>query len=65
MILTRGGAGNWQQREQQSLKFNILFRRPIIAGQNSSRKGAPLQFKTTKLHYFTTITLTGFKELDS
>lgn len=35
--------GNWQHREQ--LKLNVVFRRQIIAGKKSSRKGVLIQLK--------------------
>ena len=45
MIQRRGRTGNWQHREQQSLRFKVVFRRQIIAGQNSSKKGVLIQLK--------------------
>lgn len=44
MIQRRGGTGNWQHGEQQSLDFKFVFRRQIVTGQKSSRKGVLLQY---------------------
>lgn len=45
VIHRRGETGNWQHRAQQNLKFNVVVRRQIIAGENSSRKGVLIQLK--------------------
>lgn len=39
------GTGNWHHGGQQSLKFNVVFRRQIIPGQNNSRKEVLIQLK--------------------